>query len=59
MGTEGVGLDAKCFIVSELFDKGSLYQMLYEEKAEFDWRTKCILAKDLVKGVEYLHSQGD
>lgn len=45
-----------CFIVTQLYPKGSLQDLLHNKEVELNWDMKCRLAGDAARGLKYLHT---
>eukprot|EP00656_Telonema_subtile_P036874 TRINITY_DN4093_c0_g1_i2.p1 TRINITY_DN4093_c0_g1~~TRINITY_DN4093_c0_g1_i2.p1 ORF type:complete len:578 (+),score=142.49 TRINITY_DN4093_c0_g1_i2:124-1857(+) len=45
-----------CFIVTQLYPKGSLQDLLHNKAYELSWDMKCRLAGDAARGLKYLHT---
>eukprot|EP00037_Helgoeca_nana_P023872 m.248964 g.248964 ORF g.248964 m.248964 type:complete len:1003 (+) comp26476_c1_seq17:3-3011(+) len=53
----GVYSDNRAFIVTELMARGSLRSLLDQPEVDLPWSTRVTFARDIAKGMEYLHAQ--
>jgi serine/threonine protein kinase len=54
----GVNRNDQAFLVTELMEGGSLRKLLCDETQALDWLTRVSFAKDIARGMKYLHEKG-